>query len=637
MFVDVPAGEEAAAAAVDVEGLHDLEDKSTEATEENNESGTSGSGRAGSPELPEEAADPFAEIAPPTPPGVPPSAHPDDNEQKAAAAAEGPEEVERTGRIGSFGGPEEGSAPTGASTTTTGAPLSLGGLRDALAGRGRLEEAVEVQQRMELPPAPTSSASLHVETVPDDNSSVPGEAGGDGGESEVGDRDLERWRAALELPPSATVDELAETMSAADAALGERFRASFVSGRPPVEEEAVATGGGLRALNAAVKRQRAARRAVFLSSVLGSTSVSAPREVATENVAYNGGGEDRREEVSGGQTGKEVELELDLGLDSRGARPPPTMSDWAILTAHVTRMATEGLAVLNGGGGGGDGSHGGATAGPVPSTPRPTLLDREDAAGAAAADTDAFAAGAGTTTAAAARGGTAVVGMVSGEVARSEKFESFARGLREAVKVCRMMQAAAEDGCCLEGVDGFASMERAWAELRRSARQALGGVGDSIGDDDEYLRYVFGAEDGEGEGGREGGGTGKSHTLEGGRLESSVSKSGGGGNSRDSSAGGIACASVKAVREACVERAPAGSALCAVCLQPLVVFSDGGGGGGGERGSGSCGGFGRPPPPSGVVEYCGVRYLACAVNLWVNVLDKPPPGPLPLPEKNVVV
>lgn len=65
------------------------------------------------------------------------------------------------------------------------------------------------------------------------------------------------------------------------------------------------------------------------------------------------------------------------------------------------------------------------------------------------------------------------------------------------------------------------------------------------------------------------------------------------------------------MREAGVERAPAGSALCAVCLQPFEVF-----------------GGGRSSPD--VVEYCGVRYLAAAVNLWVNVLDKPPPGPLPL-------
>lgn len=87
---------------------------------------------------------------------------------------------------------------------------------------------------------------------------------------------------------------------------------------------------------------------------------------------------------------------------------------------------------------------------------------------------------------------------------------------------------------------------------------------------------------------------------------------------------GAIASSVEAVREACAERAPAGSALCSVSLQPLAVFC-GGSGGGGSGGSG----VDRSCPP-GAVEYCGVRYLSCAVNLWVNVLlDKPPPGPLP--------
>ncbi|CAN0306885.1 unnamed protein product, partial [Scytosiphon promiscuus] len=254
--------------------------------------------------------------------------------------------------------------------------------------------------------------------------------------------------------------------------------------------------------------------------------------------------------------------DLDFGLDSGAARSPPSLADWALMTAHVTRMAEAGIEALKGSDGAGDADNRtAATGGPVapktspPSSPPPISPFSQPSdlgeAGADAATADGRTdASAGTTEGQAA--------AVRAEVARSEKFESFARGLREAVKVCRMLQAAAEDGC-LEGVNGFASMERAWAELRRCAVEAAGDGGDS----------------------------------------------------------GL---SVKAMREACVESVPADSELCAVSLQPLLVFSQGGGGGGGGGA-----GFGQSSLPPGAVEYCGVRYLACAVNLWVNVLDHPPP------------
>ncbi|CAM9819354.1 unnamed protein product [Ectocarpus fasciculatus] len=564
------------------------------------------SGTADSPEAPPEEAvvDPFAEIAPATPPPPRPPT--------VGATAE----EEEAGRLGSEAGDSSGSSPSGAAATTTvtapGLPLSLRGLRDALAKRGRLEEAVEVQRRMELPPSPPPPPPTDIPVSPEDVAADDANTDeyGDGGEAEDGD--LERWRAAAaeELRPFPTVEELAATMSAADAARGEKFRERFVRERPPVEEEALAGGGGAAALGVAVKRQRSARRAVCLLSMLDADG----RGDGAADKGFGGGGDGLTGGGGGGDKEEEDNLELDLGLDTRRARSPPSLADWAAMVSYVTSMAGRGIEVLEGGGAGSRSSSDRAAtpaASPTrPSSPfsRPTPEQEgadcrveSDSAGVVPPAADALASDR---------------GAVRREVARSQEFESFCRGLREAVKVCRMLQASAEDGCCLQGVHGFAAMERVWADLRRSAREAAAvAAGD---DNDGGLPSVFGDEDDEGGGvcrGKEaqgvGGSPGAASKLVGGKGEKTAVSDGRG---REGSS------SVAAIREACVETAPPaeGPALCGVSLQPLAVFSGGGGGGGGN---------GVEPP--GVVEYCGVRYLACAFNLWVNVLDKPPPGPSP--------
>ncbi|CAM9135099.1 unnamed protein product [Ectocarpus sp. 6 AP-2014] len=567
------------------------------------------SSTGGSPEAPpEEAVDPFADIAPATPP--PPPLRP----PTVGATAE----EEEAGRLGSEEGGGSGPSPSGAAATTTvtapGLPLSLRGLRDALAKRGRLEEAVEVQRRMELPSTPPPRA-IDVPYSPEDvTADDDANADADGGGGEAEDADLERWRAAAaeDLRPFPTVEELAATMSAADAARGEKFRERLVCGRPPVEEEALAGGGGAAVLGVAVRRQRSARRAVCLLSMLDAAGTAGDGAADKDLEDGRDGG---LTSGGGGEKEDEDKLELDLGLDTRRARSPPSLADWAAMMSYVTSMAARGIEALAGGGAGSRSGSNRAAATPAsptrPSSPfsRPTT-EREgadcraeiDSAGVPP-DADALASNG---------------GVVRREVARSQEFESFCRGLREAVKVCRMLQASAEDGCCLQGVDGFAAMERAWAELRRSAREAAAAAaGDDGGGD---LPSVFGVEDGE-EGvcmGKQAQGVGGSPGAASGLV--------GGKDERTAVGGGVAPAgssSVAAIREACVETPPPAedSALCGVSLQPLAVFSGGAGGGGGGGGSGV--------EPPGVVEYCGVRYLACAINLWVNVLDKPPPGPSP--------
>ncbi|CAM9283808.1 unnamed protein product [Ectocarpus sp. 4 AP-2014] len=562
------------------------------------------SSTSGSPEAPpEEAVDPFADIAPATPPPPPP------RPPTVGATAE----EEEAGRLGSEEGDGSGSSPSEAAATTTvmapGLPLSLRGLRDALAKRGRLEEAVEVQRRMELPSSPPRT--IDVPYSPEDVTADDANADADGG-GEAEDADLERWRAAAaeDLRPFRTMEELAATMSAADAARGEKFRERFVRGRPPVEEEALAGGGGAAALGVAVKRQRSARRAVCLLSMLDAVG-TAGDGAADQDLEYGRDGG----LTSGGEKEEGDELELDVGLDTRRARSPPSLADWAAMMSYVTSMAGRGIEALAGGGAGSRSGSDRAAATPAsptrPSSPfsRPTT-EREGADDGAEIDSagvppdaDALASD---------------EGAVRREVARSQEFESFCRGLREAVKVCRMLQASAEDGCCLQGVDGFAAMERAWAELRRSAREAAAAGDDGGGGD---LPSVFGVEDGEEGGcmGKEAQGVGGSPGAAAGLVE--------GKGERTAVGGGVAPAGstiVAVIREACVETAPPAedSALCGVSLQPLAVFSGGAGGGG----------SGVEPP--GVVEYCGVRYFACAINLWVNVLDKPPPGPSP--DKNRV-
>lgn len=534
---------------------------------------------------PEEEVDPFAAISPPTAPSRPTwssnSTHPGDNGVLFSS----------NGGSGDGAGVEEArdilqqESVGVAAEATAGLPLSLRALRDGLAGRGRLEEAAEIQRRMEISPS-----KGHQED----------------GDGETGneERDLERWRGAMECPPAPTLQELAETVLAADAAQGERFRKVFVTGRPSVEEEALVAGGGAVALRAALQRQRAARRAVALSRVLGNSQAAAvARGMGGQTEAREEGTVEREPAgIAGVGTGQEVEL--DLGIAPKGGRkPPPTLSDWACMVSYVTRMLEAGVAALAGeeiGGGSSappsfleatEGMGGAREGGGTPEDdsigrPPPLVCPSQQNDGSATATDPAS-------------------GEVRGEVVRSSKFVAFSRGLCVAVGVCRMLQAAAEDG--LETLAGFASMEKRWTEFRRLSREAARQhrlqQRSGKGNNDPTTMCDLDPDDDE-----------EDWSVEGFMGACFVP---GKGASIGEKRTGVP-ASVEAVRKAGVEvAAPAvgGSGNCGVCLQPFEAF--------GVTGSYPC-------PALNVVEYCGVRYFACAVNLWVNVLDKAPPGQLSL-------
>lgn len=437
------------------------------------------------------------------------------------------------------------SAAVAAEAGVPGVPLSLRALRDKLSARGRLEEAVEVERRMELPTSSTPIAVSPAVKVSDDNADagmvadsslaadvfveVEKSSSGGGGGGSVDD--LERWRAAVDEPPEPTLEELARQVSKFDAGRGEAFREAFVTGRPSVEEEALAHGGAV-SLGNALKRQRAARRAVLLLRVFESSLGRADKNVI---------GEDKEEE--------EVDLGLD-GFESGRGRPPASLSDWARMTVFVTRAVRQGLAAISedertetvegreeGGEGGSSSSALPAHAFSPPSQRKPQGQERDD---------------------------TVAGANVYREVARSSKFEAFCRGLGEAVGVCRMLQAAAEDA--LESVKGFAELEITWKGFLQRVRD--------LRRDDR-----FGAMPEAGE--------------------------------EDWLPSGVGCGTVEEIREHVKKEARAGTALCAVCFQPFdTVFA------------------GVSSPALKIVEYCGVRYFSGAINLWVNALEKAPPGAL---------
>lgn len=542
---------------------------------------------AGSPEAPqpEEEVDPFAAISPPTPPPRPPrssnSIHPGDDgvlcsSYSGSGDGAGGEEARDILQQESVGVAAE---------ATAGLPLSLRALRDGLAGRGRLEEAAEIQRRMEISPS-----KGHQED----------------GDGETGneERDLERWRGAMERPPAPTLQELAETVLAADAAQGERFRTVFVAGRPSVEEEALVAGGGAVALRAALQRQRAARRAVALSRGLGNSKAAAvARGMGGPTESCEEAAEERQPAGIAG-VGAGEELEIDLGIAPKGgSKPPPTLSDWACMVSYVTRMLEAGVAALAEEESGAD------------SSPPPSFLEAIEGMGGAREE------GGGTPqddyierppppvcpsqqNGGAATAADATSGEVRGEVVRSSKFVAFSRGLCVAVGVCRMLQAAAEDG--LETVAGFASMEKRWTEFRRLSREAARQhrlqQRSGSGNNDPTTMCDLDPNDDE-----------EDWSVEG--FMGASFAQGKGVSIGEKRTAGVPT-SVEAVRKAgvWVGAPPAGgSEICAVCLQPFEAF--------GASGSYPC-------PALNVVEYCGVRYFACAVNLWVNVLDKAPPGQL---------
>lgn len=544
---------------------------------------------AESPEAPE-PDDPFADIAPraPSPPPLMPPQDLGNSTNSGEGAGGGDVEKEGQGEgdddrgleivSGSVEKSEElggastitkdsveeslemASAAVAAEVVVPGVPLSLRALRDRLSARGRLEEAVEVERKMELPTSPTPiavSPAVKLGESANDGSADAGmvadsslaayvfaeaKKGSSGGGiddkdgEDPGSRDLKRWRAAVDEPPEPTLEELARQVAEVDAGREEAFREAFVTGRPSVEEEALAHGGAV-SLGNALKRQRAARRAALLSRFFVCVPESSP------------GGADK-------STIGDSEEEVDLGfggLESGRGRPPASLSDWARMTAFVTRAVKQGLAAISEDGGderaetvegreeGGEG-RGSSSALPAYAFSPPSQRQRQEQE----------------------RGDAVAGGNVYREVARSSKFETFCRGLGEAVGVCRMLQAAAEDA--LESVKGFAELERTWKEFLERVRDVR--RGDKVG---------------------------------------AVSEAG----EEDWLPGGVGSGTVEEIRELVRKEARAGSTLCAVCFQPLdVVFA------------------GVSSPALKVVEYCGVRYFSGAINLWVNVLDKAPPGAL---------
>lgn len=538
-----------------------------------------------------EDIDPFASISPPTPPPRPahsPSPIPDDQgehsgdglvfDTEEGLGSSRQQEPQPGDSAVSTPGDETGenrAEPTSVKTDAIGTVdaglVALHHLRDALASRERLEEAVEVQRRIDVQASSgrsqTAAAKARekdiVESRDKDEEVMyqdTKEEGGGVGEDD--DLDLDRWRSALELPPGVTVEELGERVASADAARGERFRERFHS-QGSLVDGGVSGGGSPDSLATAVKRQRAALRAVSLSSVLGAGSAISR--------------ESERQSSDGTRDVERDEADVDLGMEMGGPRPPPCLSDWARMIAYVADTARQGLAALRGSGD----LHGIGSAAVMTEADASdrssndrgidcTISERGDDVGFDASDAG-----------------------VGGEVARSLKFVTFSRGLREAVRVCRMLQAAAEDG--LETIEGFAEMESAWEAFRRRAREARRRQAESsdVDDGDEDL-FASDEEDEEVD------------VNQAGLTNAPLGK----GNLKESHGrgGGGALRSVKAIRAAGIEEGSAESSLCAVSLQALELVS---------------GGAEAPH----VVEYCGVRYIASAVNLWLNVLDKAPPGP----------
>lgn len=588
------------------------------------------------PEIPEFVGDPFANVSPPTSPvrallSSPRSPGDDEQPPLVVEEGEGTEDlqvqvtascVNGLGRIVTSSslsaaavGVEDGCGGGGSSV-----PLSLRALRDGLAARGQLELALEVQRKMEQPVADRSRRILKQRSNVDMGSAVEvvgkrhgqvGETADEGEKEEEEARDLERWRAAMQLPPAVTLEAMA-TAFASDAERVERFRGALVSGSPPVEDEAVAAGGGSVSLGKALRRQRAARRAVRLSGALNKTA--SMERGGEAGVAGKG-------EPAEGVT-DEPELELDLGMGTRGGgKPPPALTDWADMVAYVDRMAKVGLTALSrqdgdcpphaaksadtedvtSPAGGGDGGIG---------------LEVEGRGGGEAVSDGSIASPFSPSESVADAGGG-----VPGEVVRSPRFEAFARGLREGVRVCRLLQATAEDA--LETIEGFNSMEDTWQEFLRRAREATVRVEESTAATGkaEQPEAVAGKETGDWMGLVGNGGVGdicfgrsEERGAPEGYVHSSVEGRGfSGGDAVGSDEWSSVVPSVKDVRDAAIA-CPADSELCAVCLQPL---------------EGRCA-VDRTASPAAaslnVIEYCGVRYFACAVNFWVNVLDKAPPG-----------
>lgn len=553
----------------------------------------------GSPKLLDES-DPFAEITPPSPStsttvGVGLSSLFDGMPMLGGQARDEPEASLEEESKKVPGDSKEQDGDVGYRSDVVAAtengkvyvPLSLRGLRDGLAARGMLEEAREVQNRMELP---ILELNRRKDSIQGDGDADRTMGGGEAGQEASGtgisassrdresvnehvddhERDLERWRGLMKVPPAPTLDEMAQTLESLEGvdSSAERFRDRFVKGRPPVEEEALAAGGGGRSLTTALRRQRAARRALLLIQVL------------RKGKRGKMGGVEGTTSMDQSAATLE-EFMLDIG-EPGGRKCPPTLSDWANIVSYITHVVQAGLDVLR--------VEDDLLAPDVtPSGSTATKAEKKSPECAAdSAEDEMDGDHAEDAASPRVRGGAEGRNSpIAREVVRSARFGAFSRGLREAMRVCRLLQAAAEDS--LETIEGYDALESKWEAFQRR----LGEVASASGADDDWMASGADAKGNEGP------------VLKPPTEEGSWSPFfGENGNDRAVESTEGVLPSVRSIQDEALAK-PAETSLCAVCLQPLEVFGI--------------------PTSSSIIEYCGVRYLARAVNLWVNVLDKAPP------------
>ncbi|CAM9253251.1 unnamed protein product, partial [Discosporangium mesarthrocarpum] len=403
-----------------------------------------------------------------------------------------------------------------------------------------------------------------------------------------------------------TLKDIAAVISSADPPRGREFERRLVEGRPPAEEEAGGKGGGV-ALRGALLRQRAAYRALALWQCLRERPGTDNRK-GGESSEDKGEMGHRRSSRSakddlglGLGMGAEVGMGLGMGMSRKS---PPTMTHWQALVAYVTWLVEVGTCAIQGkrcvnmnatstpyipplnliegvptasANLKSDGLH---NLGSQPTTmsklaPMITGLGLEEGGPGAG---DAVSGRGGLERAQAPGCGTGADGdtasgnvTVGAEVARSPMFAAFERGLNEAVRVCRFLEASAIDG--LSTIKGTVALEANWHKflmLRGVLRRQCGGNG--------------GNSDGMDSDGGEGGGRG-------------IATSGASDSHLRFEDGVVRIPRVEEIREMALE-APAGAELCGVCLQPLEAL-----------------GLGQGLP---ILEYCGVHYISGAANLWVN-------------------
>ncbi|CAM9459356.1 unnamed protein product, partial [Choristocarpus tenellus] len=479
--------------------------------------------------------DPFAEISPPSHPPPPPPRD-DFMAVRGVFDAESVTHGDNEGMCRD-GGEGEGVLSSGDGYADKPVVLlSLRELRDVLSSRGFLEEALEVQTEMELPLTTFSPAGPSVSPEGDSNVDQLGQSVDCGGQADS-EKKVVRWRGMVTKAPAETLSEMADRVSSMDPLQGEKFRMRLVDGQLGVEEEASGAGGG-PALRNALQRQRAGRRSIFLSFALRSQlSSSSSVEEGVESVRGT-----REQEFQIG-TGLGLGLGLGMGMEM-GNKQPPSLIDWETIVLYVTRLVEAGVAALDG--------RRAQVVDPLNLTHPSVVAPVETTTGGVPTPRD--------------------VGL---EVSRSVGFTSFERGLREAVRVSRLLEASAIDALVDGGVKGMGELEEKWAEFEQRRDELRRSHPVPIDNAEVFCTASAARKTKSVACGSESGMEGMMTTIP----------------------------TVEEIRKLCLE-APSGTELCGVCLQPLEVF-----------------GLNFP-----VLEYCGVRYLAGAANLWVNSVNVPLPS-----------